>query len=301
MLSFSIILIFAIPDRKPDPETVKPLSSKVENTGSFPLKNEPIRQISINLIALPTMHTPNNISAGECDFAKVYRHLSGLLITATPAYVAGSLPDPDGYSQWIVNAQTMKKVLNTPGYPQPVPKFTQRITVKSTLSMGKGVFATHDIQPGVIFAERPLLVVSTALLNPPTMDIDLSAHKAADLVNFTQTTRIRREQRLESAVGRMEPSARAKFMALVNNNTEAGHIHGIIRTNGYEVDNLWDGDIKPDDYDQSNRRRYSAVCEIGSRINHRCIYQFSFFRIALIDSEVASSMSYLHSSSLPVL
>jgi len=274
-------MIFAIRDRKPRQETVKPLDTKVENTGSFPLKNKCIRQISINLIALPTTYTPNKISAGQSDFDKVYRHLSGLLTTTIPASVAGSVRDPDGYSQWILEAQTMKKVLNTPGYPQPVPKFTQKTTVKSTLSMGKGVFATCDIRPGeIVFAERPLLVVSTALVNPPTMDIDLSAHKAADLVNFMKVMQVRREQQLDNAVRRMEPSRRAKFMALVNKNSEGGRLHGIIRTNGYEVDNLWDGDIKPDEHDRSNRHGYSAVCEFGSRVNHRCIYQFSFFRIA---------------------
>jgi hypothetical protein len=134
--------------------------------------------------------------------------------------------------------------------------------------MGKGIFATRDIQLGeIIFAERPLLVLPRVLV--PTANVDLSAHSKAE---STKILMFQREQQLEIAVGRMEPGRRAEFMALVNRRPEDGRLNGIVNTNGYEVDNLWNGDVEPDEGDRSNPHRYGAVCGIGSRINHRCVY-----------------------------
>jgi len=67
-----------------------------------------------------------------------------------PTRFVGMPPDPDGHSEWIVRGPTKDKVTNAPGYPQPVPKHPRSIAVKSTPTMGKGVFATRDIQMGKI-------------------------------------------------------------------------------------------------------------------------------------------------------
>ena len=72
-----------------------------------------------------------------------------------PARIVRQSPDPDGHTEWLVRGLTKDKILNGPGYPQPVPKFPGNVIVKSTPTMGKGVFATRDIpRDGVIFAER---------------------------------------------------------------------------------------------------------------------------------------------------
>jgi hypothetical protein len=66
-----------------------------------------------------------------------------------------------------VHGSTKKKILNIPGYPQPVPKSPGSMkshVVKSTPTMGKGIFATRDILMGeIIFAERPLLIMPCAI------------------------------------------------------------------------------------------------------------------------------------------
>jgi len=190
-------------------------------------------------------------------------------------------PNPDGHSEWIVHAPTMSKVFNAPGYPQPVPKPIGNIksyTVKSTPTMGKGVFATRDIpMGGMVFAERPLLVVPTALIASPVVDIDESS-----LVEYAKVMMFQQEQRLGVAVGRMAPDRRAKLMALMNSHLEdgCGPITGIVRTNGYAVKNLWDGDGEPDEEGALHRRYYSAVCDVGSRINHRFHFFSLFFQLA---------------------
>ena len=102
-------------------------------------------------------------------------------IITIPSRLAGQPPDPDGHSQWIVNGSTKNKVLNAKGYPQCVPKSSggKSYEVKSTPTMGMGVFATRDIpMGGVIFAERPLIVSPRALA--PFSNINPKDYSLAD-------------------------------------------------------------------------------------------------------------------------
>jgi len=177
-----------------------------------------------------------------------------------------------------VHGSTKKKILNTPGYPQPVPKPPRNVkshVVKSTPTMGKGVFATRNIPMGeIIFAERPLLVFPRALI--PATHMDLSAFTRED---YTKIVMFEREQQLEAAVGRMDPDTKARLMALMNSHLEdgSGPINGIARTNGYAVDNFWDGDVRPDENNPAHHYYYySVVCDVGSRINHRSVFLFFF-------------------------
>jgi len=131
------------------------------------------------------------------------------------------------------------------------------------------VFATRAIRMGeIIFAERPLLVTPRALM--PTSDINPQDYSLAD---YTKIVLFEREKLLEVAVGRLEPERRARLMALMNSHSEdgSGPINGIVRTNGYAVSNLWDGDVKPDNADGSSPHYYSVLCDVGSRINHSCL------------------------------
>lgn len=201
-----------------------------------------------------------------------------IVMTTIPMGFDGKSPDPDGHSEWIVHAPTKSKVFNAPGYPQPVPKPTgngKSYTVKSTLTMGKGVFATRDIPMGeMVFAERPLLVVPTALTATATVDVN-----KPKLVEYMKVMLLQQEQQLEVAVARMEPDRRAKLMALMNSYSEdaCGPITGIIRTNGYAVKNLCDGDGPPDEGNTPHPRYYSAICDVGSRINHRFHFLLVYF------------------------
>ena len=195
---------------------------------------------------------------------------NALVITTIPPRIAGKPPVEGGHSEWILlNGPTKNKVLNAPGYPQPVPKHpgSKPYTVKSTPTMGLGVFATRDIPMGqIIFAERPLIVSPCGLI--PIGDINPQDYSRED---YQKIMLYEGEQLLEVAARRMEPERRAKLMALMNSHLEdgSGPIRGIIRTNGYGVSNLCDGDDIPT-FGSSSPSYYSLVCDVGSRINHRC-------------------------------
>lgn len=87
-----------------------------------------------------------------------------MVLTTIPSRIVREPPNADGHSQWIVNGPTKNKVLTAPGYSQPVPKHpgSKSYAVKSTPTMGLGVFATRDIPLSkIIFAERPLSTTLT--------------------------------------------------------------------------------------------------------------------------------------------
>ena len=109
------------------------------------------------------------------------------------------------------------------------------------------------------------------------------------MVDYTKIVVFEREKQLEAAVGRMDPDRKARFLALMNSHLEdgSGPIHGIIQTNGYGVDNFWDGNVRPDETDPIHQYfLYSVVCEIGSRINHRSAFCCS--RVAMTHSHSIS-------------
>ena len=240
------------------------------------------QRLPIHPTALPTRYTPSELLILEYDENKKTDYPDdSLFVTTVPSRRIGGPPDPDGHSEWLVHGSTKKKILNTPGYPQPVPKPPGNVkshVVKSTPTMGKGVFATRNIPMGdIIFAERPLLVCPRALI--PATDMDLSAYTRED---YTKIVMFEREQQLEAAVGRMDPDTKARLMALMNSHLEdgSGPINGIVRTNGYAVDNFWDGDVQPDENNPAYHYYfYSVVCDVGSRINHRSVFLF-FSRLA---------------------
>ena len=164
-----------------------------------------------------------------------------------PARVIRKSPDPDRHSQWLVHGLTKNKVLNLPDYPQPVPKLPgnrKAYIIKSTPTMGKGVFATHDIpRDGLIFAER-LLLIMPCVIAPQAM---VATGGECNLGDYTKMAMLEQERYLEVALGRMEPDSRAKFMALANCHSEDGYriLNGVVRTNGYGVPNLRDGEFEP--------------------------------------------------------
>lgn len=227
---------------------------------------------STQSIALPAGYIPTKLVVSESDATIT----SQPAIVTIPARLVGQPPDPDGHSQWIVNGSTKNKVLNAPGYPQPVPKSPGKsYEVKSTPTMGQGVFATRDIpMGGIIFAERPLIVSPRALT--PFSKVN---HEDYSLADYTKIVMFEREQLLEAAAERMEPETRARLMALMNSHAEdgSGPINGIVRTNGYQVSNLRDGDGEFKEEDTSNPYYYSVLCDVGSRINHRYVFTILLF------------------------
>ena len=99
------------------------------------------------------------------------------VVATIPPRIVGNPPDPDGNTEWIVLGKTKQRVLdaNPAQYRfQPVPKPSggaDNYIVKSTPTMGKGVFATRDIKMGdIIFAERPL-VIAPRVINLPLSEM----------------------------------------------------------------------------------------------------------------------------------
>ncbi|KDR66618.1 hypothetical protein GALMADRAFT_259142 [Galerina marginata CBS 339.88] len=196
--------------------------------------------------------------------------------------------DPDGHSEWIVRGQTKAKVLNAPGYPQPLPKATgpPAYVIKPTSNMGLGVFATRDFRiGGLIFAEHPLLVtpraISAPALNLPK-DCDTKTQHAAIMFEW--------EKRLQVALGRMTSEDQTAFMSLANNHKEdgSGPIFGIIRTNSFGIGSqIFDGEERRRD----NSTGYGAVVKVGSRINHSCMPNVTHaFTIASFSSQFTAKL-----------
>ncbi len=168
--------------------------------------------------------------------------------------------DGDGSSEWIVNGPTKAKVLKAPGYPARIPKphRPDLYEVRSTTDSGFGVFAKHDIKRGdLIFSERPLLVSPASLRSFSEIPSHYTATQVRQVVMFEN------EQILETAVGRMTEQNRANYKSLCNSHQGdgSGPLLGIMRTNGYGLESLYDGSDK--------NLIYTVISNVGSRINHR--------------------------------
>jgi len=146
--------------------------------------------------------------------------------------------------------------------------------------MGQGVFAKHYIKRGeLVFSERPLLVAPSWLAGVNTTKFTLA--QSRQIMMFEQ------EKILEAGVQHMSETDKALYMALCNSHTAdgTGPLLGIIRTNAFSV-----GELSDDD--DNSVLGYSAVCNLGSRLNHSCrpnvvvqfkITSFSFQFIAVRD------------------
>ena len=184
-------------------------------------------------------------------------------VTTIPPQYMDKPDDPDGHTEWLVRGNTKKKVLDTPGHPQPIPKSRRlNFIVKPTATMGMGMFAIRDIPYGeLIFSERPLLIFPRSY----NLGYNVPAH-----YSFEQFNKVIREteKRLEPMVSRMNEKDRNAYMELANCHKEdgSGPLVGIMRTNAFAADDLADG---PKGVPITNANGYIAVCKLGSRINHK--------------------------------
>ena len=212
---------------------------------------------------IPADYTPPNLDVKTIPLG--YKHSSPDIIIMTTMPPIKAPGDPHNQTEWITRPATKFKILNLPGFPQPVPEPAQlNYVIKETEKMGKGVFATRHIKFGeLVFAERPLLVVpancNISGLDPPA-HYTLEQQKLIVMMEW--------EKKLEIAVEqRMEEEERKAFKELQNSHTEdgSGPLLGVIRTNGFGV--LGEEHTDKDDF--AVTRSYSAIGKIGSRINHR--------------------------------
>ena len=195
-----------------------------------------------------------------------------MVVTTIPSRYFDKPDDPDGHSEWIVNGCTKSKIVNAKGYPCKVPKPSRpdMFEVRSTPTMGMGVFATCDILMGeLIFAERPLLVCPTIVPMHGRYRRNWTSEDVLKVAIFEW------EKTLQFVVGRMNETDQKEFLGLANNHKEdgSGQLVGIIRTNGYGISYLGDGPDRPPGDEYPDGALYSAICRIGSRINHRQVLQ----------------------------
>ncbi|KDR74749.1 hypothetical protein GALMADRAFT_141092 [Galerina marginata CBS 339.88] len=229
--------------------TTRLVYGKVENTG------------------IPEDYQPSSFKLVETDPSKIDHPENTIVLNTIPVKPINEPPDPDGHSQWIVLAQTKRKILDLSDYPQPVPRPVgpPAYVVRRTPTMGMGVFATRDIKIGdLIFSERPLLVIPRNLGS-----LGIRMPEGYDNKTHQMITMFEWEKQLEIAVNRMNPEDQSVFRSLANNHTEdgSGPLLGIVRTNGYSIYDLYDGrDRHPED-----ATAYTGVANIGSRINHSCM------------------------------
>ncbi|PPR03555.1 hypothetical protein CVT26_006097 [Gymnopilus dilepis] len=236
------------------------------------------------------------------DARKLDHDDSTILITTIPSPPDGFDKDPDGHCQWVVRGPTRAKVINTPGYPSPVPKPEEnKVTIMQTQAitqrnMGLGVVATKDIQMGeLIFAERPMLMTPRAVVRLASQ----GGPKSRDKKSSLRMALIEWEKLLQEAVDRMEPLDRSLVLRLPNShrNDGSGMILGAVRTNGFAVEEIFDGPEKKSD--ESNI--YAALLRYGSMINHNCVpnirYEFSVASVsfqfyAMVDIKAGQELFY---------
>ncbi|KAF4612727.1 hypothetical protein D9613_011818 [Agrocybe pediades] len=223
------------------------------------------------------------------DHTRVDYDSNQTVVTTIPPRDYDMPPDPDGHSAWIVRGTTKAKILNRPGYPKAVPKPSgpPAYEVRATPDMGMGA---------LLVAPRDIGMMA-----------DSSKFKLREKYSpdeFRQIMMMECEKLLENVVqGYMQPEHREAFLALANSHQEdgSGPILGIIRTNGYKIEGLFDGP-KLNEWDSNT---YSAILKVGSRINHSCrpniTHQFdldafcmSFFAKRDIPSGEQLSYSYCY-------
>ena len=201
--------------------------------------------------------------------------------------------DDDGSTEWVIRESIAEgRVLSSPGYPAriPKPRLPDLYEVRTTPDMGQGVFAKNNIKRGeIIFSERPLLVAPNwVMAKDPKIDL-FTTEQRQKILRFEE------EKSLEFAVQqRMNENNKALYMALHNSHTAdgSGPLLGIMRTNGFGVRRLTDtGQDGP-------RLRYTAVCTIGSRLNHR-YFLFNFIHIINSNIKFSCIPNVMHTINIP--
>ncbi|EDQ99662.1 uncharacterized protein LACBIDRAFT_334802 [Laccaria bicolor S238N-H82] len=189
-----------------------------------------------------------------------------IVTTLPPMNRDATLDDePDNWTECVLAGHIKRRILSTPGFPRPVQKTAGgkvNHRVRPSSFGGLGMFAARPLRTGdLIIAERPLLISQRSF--EMTVGSGMEGFTQAEII---QVNVKEWEELLDVAVKRMTDENRKAFMALANSHTEdgTGPILGILRTNGYKVPGLYDGD------EADNARAYAAVLNMMSRINHSC-------------------------------
>ncbi|KAI5831716.1 SET domain-containing protein [Schizophyllum commune Tattone D] len=168
----------------------------------------------------------------------------------------------DSWTEAILDGPTKRLIFTQPGFPNPILRPTHIAhRIAPCEGKGLGVFATRDIKASeLILAERPLTLAPLML---PRVD-GIPDHFTTEQV--IQAKMAEWEKALEILVSRMLPERKDALMALSNchEHDGSGPILGRLRTNGIAAMGLHYAGMK------GRPGRYTATCEIISRVNHSC-------------------------------
>lgn len=165
-----------------------------------------------------------------------------VLFTCLPSQsIDATLADvPDGWTECIINARLKRLVLSTPNFPQPVPRPVKpNHYLAESPGKGMGMFAARDLLMGdLIFAERPIVIVPAGPRLTMSWDEDATAEEVK------QKMLVEWEKVLQACFNRVPPELQKAWGELHNSHTQdgSGPLLGVIRTNGFGVDQLKDSE-----------------------------------------------------------
>ncbi|KAK7032038.1 hypothetical protein VNI00_013406 [Paramarasmius palmivorus] len=173
----------------------------------------------------------------------------------------------DGQTVCLITGRAKRQILNTPGYPQPLPRPKQSdcFRIEEIPGKGRGLVATKDIKWGdLIFAERPMIIHPAAL---PANTVSAPAHFTG--AQKQQVGLNESERQIGLLINELSPEDQAAFRDLWNCHKEdgSGPLLGASRTNGFGVSDYHEP-IKPGFPEHAGS--YSATWKIISRLNHSC-------------------------------
>ncbi|KAK7032041.1 hypothetical protein VNI00_013409 [Paramarasmius palmivorus] len=180
--------------------------------------------------------SPKEFSADFLDYDDETYVISSQPSRSQDAQLADN---PDGWTECLINGFAKRKIVNTPSYPEPLPRPTQSncYRVQNIPGKGRGLVATKDIKWGdLILAERAFIII------PATMPTDIGTIPS----HFTEAQRqqvslLEMEKVMEMIYKSMPEEYQKAYMDLYNCHTEdgSGRLHGIFRTNAIAISDYY--------------------------------------------------------------
>jgi hypothetical protein len=191
-----------------------------------------------------------------------------LICTSIPARGASDILPRDernhGSAECLLTGAAKRVIYNAPGFPKDITclrSSQKHYFIKSTTTMGLGMFAGKNLNAGdLILAERPLMVVPMILPMPVNFPPELNAEQKVQAYLHEAGKTLKR------VFDRMTPSDQKSFLALSNAHTAGGNneMFGIVRTNGLGI-----SELAREETTDVFADMYSGICDNLSRVNHR--------------------------------
>ncbi|KAK7032042.1 hypothetical protein VNI00_013410 [Paramarasmius palmivorus] len=217
------------------------------------------------------------------DTGQVELKDSDWIITNLPSTDDASVEDK---TACLITGRAKRLILNTPGYPQPLPCPSKPdcFRMQEIPGKGRGLVATKDIKWGdLIFAERALIISPVAL--PATGCESLTVPSHFTEPQKRQVVLDECERQFQLLIDAMSPEGQAAYKDLWNCHKEdgSGPLVGISRTNGEMTDSLCEQFTESPSSQvlalkiimnhlgyPERSSNYSGTWNLISRLNHSC-------------------------------